>query len=168
MKNNKDIIIICATIALCILAIDIILTFIAGLYSFCAILIILFIISLIVLIVFATKKDKILKKKYNPLTNIEDTIILKLEDLKSESILPIRNSQTIEIIDDTSIKRNLQEQREKNVTKEVIEEELGKTIFIKDLKDKMKLFEQEQELLRQKEEEQELKELNELIKNKNK
>ena len=38
----------------------------------------------------------------------------------------------------------------------------------KDLKDKMKLFEQKQELLHQQEEEQELKELNELIKNKNK
>ena len=86
MKNNKDIIIICATIALCILAIDIILTFIAGLYSFCAILIILFIISLIVLIVFATKKDKILKNiRIEDLPNVVEVVKFAIEEYKAKT-----------------------------------------------------------------------------------
>ena len=57
MKNNKDIIIICSIIALCILAIDIILTMIAGLYTFSSILLVLFIIAVIALIIFAIKKQ---------------------------------------------------------------------------------------------------------------
>ena len=164
MKNNKDIIIICAIVALCILAINIVLTLIVGLYSFCVCLVILLIISLLFLLWFVTRKNK--EKKY--LTNIEHTIRLKLEDLQSDSIVPIRNTHTVEIIDDTSIKRDLEQQREKNVTKEVIEEELSKTVFINNLKDKIKLFEKEQEVLRQHEEEQELNELRELIKTRNK
>mgnify|MGYP003304940764 CR=1 FL=1 len=40
---------------------------------------------------------------------------LKLEDLQSDSIVPIRNTHTVEIIDDTPIKRDLEQQREKNV-----------------------------------------------------
>mgnify|MGYP003302768790 CR=1 FL=1 len=110
MKNNKDIIIICAIVALCILAINIVLTLIVGLYSFCVCLVVLLIISLLFLLWFVTRKNK--EKKY--LTNIEHTIRLKLEDLQSDSIVPIRNTHIVEIMDDTSIKRDLEQQREKN------------------------------------------------------
>lgn len=164
MKNNKDIIIICSIIALCILAIDIILTMIAGLYTFSSILLVLFIIAVIALIIFAIKKQPKKEVKKSIINNIEDTIALKLEDLKSDSITTIRTKKEIEIINDQSIKKDLEVQRENNVTKEKIEEELSKTVFINDLKEKIKQFEEEQETIKQQEEEQELKELNKLIK----
>ena len=164
MKNNKDIIIICSIVALCILAIDIILTMIAGLYTFSSILLVLFIIAVIALIIFAIKKQPKKEVKKSIINNIEDTIALKLEDLKSDSITTIRTKKEIEIINDQSIKKDLEVQRENNVTKEKIEEELSKTVFINDLKEKIKQFEEEQETIKQQEEEQELKELNKLIK----
>lgn len=164
MKNNKDIIIICSIIALCILAIDIILTMIAGLSSFGSILSCLFVIALVCLIIFIIKKQPKKEVKKSIINNIEDTIALKLEDLNSGKITTIRNQKEIEIIDDQSIIKDLEIQRENNITKETIEEELSKTVFINDLKEKIKLFEEEQEKLKQKEEEQELKELNKLIK----
>lgn len=164
MKNNKDIIIICSIIALCILAIDIILTMIAGLYTFSSILLVLFIIAVIALIIFAIKKQPKKEVKKSIINNIEDTIALKLEDLKSDSITTIRTKKEIEIINDQSIEKDLEVQRENNVTKEKIEEELSKTVFINDLKEKIKQFEEEQEIIKQQEEEKELKELNKLIK----
>ena len=164
MKNNKDIIIICSIIALCILAIDIILTMIAGLYTFSSILLVLFIIAVIVLIIFAIKKQPKKEVKKSIINNIEDTIALKLEYLKSDSITTIRTKKEIEIINDQSIKKDLEVQRENNVTKEKIEEELSKTVFINDLKEKIKQFEEEQQIIKQQEEEKELKELNKLIK----
>ena len=164
MKNNKDIIIICSIIALCILAIDIILTMIAGLYTCSSILLVLFIIAVIALIIFAIKKQPKKEVKKSIINNIEDTIALKLEDLKSDSITTIRTKKEIEIINDQSIKKDLEVQRENNVTKEKIEEELSKTVFINDLKEKIKQFEEEQEIIKQQEEEKELKELNKLIK----
>ncbi len=163
MKKNRRIIIGCSIIALCILAINIILTIIASLDLLCAILTTIFVVSLTSLLFYISNKET---KQVNktPLTSIENTIILKLEDLKSESIIPIRNEKEIDLIDDESIKKDLEQQRENKVTKEVIENELGKTIFINDLKEKMRIFEEEQEKIRQKEEEKELKELNKLIK----
>jgi energy-coupling factor transporter transmembrane protein EcfT len=163
MKNNKNIIIICAIIALSILSIDIILTLIAKQYSFSIIMIILFIIATLLLIKFTNKKEK-----NNPLTNIEYTIKLKLEDLNSESIHPVKSDKPVEILNDESIKKDLEYQRQNNITKETIEEELGKTIFISNLQNKIKLFEEQQELIKKQAEEQELKELNKLIKNKTK
>lgn len=164
MKNSKDIIIICSIIALCILAIDVILTMIAGLYTFSSILSILFVIALICLIIFSIKKQPKKEIKKSIITNIEDTIVLKLEDLKSDKISPIRNKKEIEIIDDKSIVEDLKIQKENNVTKETIEEELSKTLFINDLKEKIKNFEEEQEKIKEQEEAKELKELNKLIK----
>ena len=166
MKNNKYIITIFSSIALCILAINIVLTIVAGLDMLCTLLTTVFVVSLTSLLFYVSKKEPTPKK--SPLVNIEDTIILKLEDLQSEGISPIRNEKEIEIVDDTSIKKDLEIQRENNVTKEIIEEELSKTIFINDLKEKMKLFEEEQRKLKEKEEAEELKELNKLIKEKNK
>lgn len=168
MKKNKYIITIFSIIALCILAINIILTIVAGLDILCAILTTLFVVALTSLLFYISKPEDKNYQKKTPLINIEDTIILKLEDLQSEGITPIRNKEEIEIIDDSSIKEDLETQRASNVTKETIEEELSKTMFINDLKGRMKAFEEEQEKIREKEEEKELKELNKLIKAKNK
>ena len=52
------------------------------------------------------------------------------------------------------------------VTKEILEEELSKTIFINDLKDKMKKYEETIKATKKAEEEQELKEFNKLLKKK--
>ncbi len=164
MRKNKYITIIFSIIALSILAINIILTIVASLDILCAILTTIFVVSLTSLLFYISKPEENSTKKKTPLINIEDTIILKLEDLQSEGISPIRNEKEIEIINDESIKKDLEIQRESNITKETIEEELSKTVFINDLKERMKLFEEEQEKLRIKEEEKELKELNKLIK----
>lgn len=165
MKNNKKIIIVCSIILLCILVVNIILTMVAGILTFGSMLIVLFLITLISLILFATH-HKQEKKKKSPMVNIEDTIVLKLDDLNSNKITAIRNKEELTIIDDTSIKEDLNTQRENNVTKESIEVELSKTIFINDLKSKMKEFEIEQEKIKQQEEENELKELRKLMKQK--
>ena len=162
MKNNKNILIISSIIALIILVINIILTMIGQLYTFTIILTIIFIVSSTYLIIYACKRE--VKESKTPLLSIEDTIILKLEDLKSESITPIRNKKEIEIKDDSSIKKDLEIQRENNVTKEVIEEELSKTMFITDLKEKIKKLEAEQEKEKELQEAEELIELNKLIK----
>ena len=165
MKNNKKIIIVCSIILLCILVVNIILTLVAGILTFGSMLIVFFLITLISLILFATH-HKQEKKKKSPMVNIEDTIVLKLDDLNSNKITAIRNKEELTIIDDTSIKEDLNTQRENNVTKESIEVELSKTIFINDLKSKMKEFEIEQEKIKQQEEENELKELRKLMKQK--
>lgn len=165
MKNNKKIIIVCSIILLCILVVNIILTMVAGILTFGSMLIVLFLITLISLILFATH-HKQEKKKKSPMVNIEDTIVLKLDDLNSNKITAIRNKEELTIIDDTSIKEDLNTQRKNNVTKESIEVELSKTIFINDLKSKMKEFEIEQEKIKQQEEENELKELRKLMKQK--
>lgn len=164
--KNKYILITSSIVALIILVINIVLTMIGGLYTFATILTIIFGVSSTCLITYACKKE--VKAKQTPLLSIENTIILKLEDLKSETITPIRNKKEIEIKDDSSIKKDLEIQRENKVTKEVIEEELSKTMFITDLKEKMKLFEAEQERIKQVEEAEELLELNKYIEEQNK
>lgn len=164
--KNKYILITSSIVALIILVINIVLTMIGGLYTFATILTIIFGVSSTLLITYACKKE--VKAKQTPLLSIENTIILKLEDLKSETITPIRNNKEIEIKDDSSIKKDLEIQRENKVTKEVIEEELSKTTFITDLKEKMKQFEAEQERIKQVEEAEELLELNKYIEEQNK
>lgn len=164
--KNKYILITSSIVALIILVINIVLTMIGGLYTFATILTIIFGVSSTLLITYACKKE--VKAKQTPLLSIENTIILKLEDLKSETITPIRNNKEIEIKDDSSIKKDLEIQRENKVTKEVIEEELSKTMFITDLKEKMKQFEAEQERIKQVEEAEELLELNKYIEEQNK
>lgn len=161
MKNNKNILIISSIIALIILVINIILTMIGQLYTFTTILTIIFIVSSTYLIIYTCKRE--FKVRKTPSLNIEDTIILKLEDLKSEDIVAIRNKKAIEIKDDSSIEKDLEIQRENKVTKEVIEEELSKTMFITDLKEKIKKFEAEQQKAKELEEAEELIELNKLI-----
>lgn len=164
MKKNKDIIIICSIIALFILTIDIILSLLVEMYFICALLALIFIAGSIALIIFTSRKPKKKTSKKSIINNIEHTIMLKLEDLDSIKITPIRSKMEVELKNDKSIKEDLKIQRQNNITKERLEEELSKTIFISNLKEKMELFELEQEKLRKKEEEKELKELNKLIK----
>lgn len=80
----------------------------------------------------------------NILDNVENTIVYKLDELRSFKISPIRNEQSIKVVDDTAIKEEIEEAKEQHITKEVLEDEISKTMYIKDLKEKIKQFEQEE------------------------
>jgi len=80
-------------------------------------------------------------QKENILENVENTIVYKLDELRSFKISPIRNNMEVQVVDDTAIKADL----ENNVTKEELEDEISKTMYIKDLKEKMKEYEEQQD-----------------------
>lgn len=79
------------------------------------------------------------------LENIENTIVYKLDELRSFKISPIRNKEKIEVVDDTAIKEEIQHNGKENVTSQILEEEISKTMYLQDLKEKMKQFEAEEE-----------------------
>jgi hypothetical protein len=58
-------------------------------------------------------------------------------------ISPIRNEQEIKVVDDTGIKSEIEQNKE--FKKEDIEDEISKTMYIKDLKEKMRQFEENAE-----------------------
>ena len=84
------------------------------------------------------------EEQENILDNIENTIVYKLDELRSFKISPIRNNMEVQIVDDTAIKADLENNSE-NITKENIEEELSKTMYLKNLKEQMDEYEAEQE-----------------------
>lgn len=76
------------------------------------------------------------KSEYeNLLEDVENTIVFKLDELRSFKISPVRNKETFEVVDDTAIKRNLEHTI--TISEKEIEEELAKTTYIKDLKEKV-------------------------------
>lgn len=79
------------------------------------------------------------------LDNLENTIVYKLDELRSFKISPVRNAQKIEIVDDTAIKEEIESNKDTNITKEVLEDEISKTMYIKDLKEKIKQYEEDQD-----------------------
>ena len=79
--------------------------------------------------------------KENILENVENTIVYKLDELRSFKISPIRNDMEVKVIDDTAIKADL----ENNVTKEDLEDEISKTMYLKDLREKMQEYEEAEE-----------------------
>ena len=84
--------------------------------------------------------------KENILENVENTIVYKLDELRSFKISPIRNNTEVKVIDDTAIKAEIENNKENNITKEDLEEEISKTMYIKNLKEKMEEYEEQQEL----------------------
>ena len=74
------------------------------------------------------------------LDNVENTIVYKLDELRSFKISPIRNDQELKVVDDTAIKTEIENNKE--FKKEDIEDEISKTMYIKDLKEKMRQFEE--------------------------
>lgn len=91
-------------------------------------------------------------KEESLLENVEDTIVYKLDELRSFKISPIRNEETVEVVDDTAIKEALEDSKDKKITKENLEGEISKTMYIKDLKEKMQQYELELENLETSEE----------------
>jgi len=77
-------------------------------------------------------------KKENILENVENTIVYKLDELRSFKISPIRNDMEVKVVDDTAIKAEIENNKENNITKEDLEDEISKTMYIKDLKEKIK------------------------------
>jgi hypothetical protein len=83
------------------------------------------------------------KQQESILDNVENTIVYKLDELRSFKISPIRNEQEIKVVDDTGIKSEIEQNKE--FKKEDIEDEISKTMYIKDLKEKMRQFEENAE-----------------------
>jgi len=83
--------------------------------------------------------------KESILENVENTIVYKLDELRSFKISPIRNNMEVKVIDDTAIKAEIENSKDNNITKEDLEDELSKTLYIKNLKEKMEEYEEEQE-----------------------
>lgn len=86
------------------------------------------------------KEDKKAKKEESILDNLENTIVYKLDELRSYKISPVRNQEKVELKDDTAIKEDIETHK---VSKEAIEEEISKTMYINDLKEKIKQYEEE-------------------------
>jgi len=82
------------------------------------------------------------KDEKSILENVENTIVYKLDELRSFKISPIRNEKEIQVVDDTEIKKEVAS-TENKVTSNALEEEISKTMYIKNLKEKMKQFEEE-------------------------
>ncbi len=81
----------------------------------------------------------------NILENVENTIVYKLDELRSFKISPIRNEQKIEVVDDTAIKEEIKNSQENSVTREALSEEISKTMYIKNLREKMEKYTIEEE-----------------------
>jgi len=57
------------------------------------------------------------------LENVENTIVYKLDELRSFKISPIRNEKEIQVVDDTEIKKEVAS-TENKVTSNALEEEI--------------------------------------------
>lgn len=79
------------------------------------------------------------------LDNIENTIVYKLDELRSFKISPIRNQEKIDVVDDTAIKEEIEHNQDANLTTKLLEGEISKTKYIKDLQEKIRQFELEEE-----------------------
>ena len=107
------------------------------------------------------KKDAKAKKQEednNILENVENTIVYKLDELRSFKISPIRNETEIEIVDDTAIKEEIEKD---DITTNDLESEISKTMYIKNLKEKIaeaEAKESEEEKIKQEEQAKQQKE----------
>lgn len=86
------------------------------------------------------REDKETKKDESILEDLENTIVYRLDELRSFKISPVRNEKTVQVVDDTAIKEDIEEHQ---VSKEAIEEEMTKTMYINDLKEKIRQYESE-------------------------
>ena len=77
------------------------------------------------------------------LEGLENTVVYKLDELRSYKISPIRKKEKVEIIDDSAIKDVLENTTQ--LSRKTIEEELSKTQYLKDLKKKVEEAEEKEE-----------------------
>lgn len=90
------------------------------------------------------KKELEKASKENILENVENTVVYKLDELRSFKISPIRNEEKIEIVDDTAIKEEIKAAEKMKLTKDALESEISKTTYIKELKEKINRLEEEE------------------------
>ena len=76
---------------------------------------------------------------------LDNTIVYKLDELRSFKISPIRNQEKIDVVDDTAIKEEIEHNQDANLTTKLLEGEISKTKYIKDLQEKIRQFELEEE-----------------------
>lgn len=97
------------------------------------------------------------KQDTNILENVENTLVYKLDEMRSFKISPIRQQETLEVVDDTAIVEDIKN-NDNHITKESLESEISKTMYIKDLKKKIKsLEEEEKQVTRAKKKEEKIK-----------
>ena len=89
------------------------------------------------------------------LEGLENTVVYKLDELRSYKISPIRKKEKVELVDDSAIKDVLENTTQ--LSRKDIEEELSKTQYLKDLKKKVEEAEE-------KEEAKEIKEIEKAVK----
>ena len=75
------------------------------------------------------------------LDNIENTLVLKLDELRSVRISPVRNRKKIEVIDSSAIKEKIKENKDFN--EKTLIDELSKTSIIKNLQEQLNNLEKE-------------------------
>jgi len=86
-------------------------------------------------------------KKEDPLSydslldNIENTLVLKLDELKSVRISPIRNKKKIEVVDNSAIEEKIKESKDFN--EKTLVDELSKTTIIKNLQKQLNELEEQ-------------------------
>ncbi len=84
------------------------------------------------------------KEQENILENLEKTVVYKLDELRSFRISPIRNNEKINVVDDTAIKKGIEEAKEQEITSSALSSEISKTMYLKDLRERMLKYEEEQ------------------------
>ena len=89
---------------------------------------------------FIQKEDSKQLNYESLLDNIENTLVLKLDELRSVKISPVRNRNKIEVIDSSAIKEKIKEN--KDYTEKTLIDELSKTSIIKNLQEQIKDLEQ--------------------------
>lgn len=90
------------------------------------------------------KKELEKASKENVLENVENTIVYKLDELRSFKISPVRNEEKIEIVDDKAIKEEIKNSEANKVTSQALESEISKTTYIKELREKIEKLEAEE------------------------
>ena len=90
---------------------------------------------------FIQKEDSKALNYESLLDNIENTLVLKLDELRSVKISPIRNRKKIEVIDSSAIKEKIKEN--KDFHEKTLIDELSKTSIIKNLQKQLSNLEQE-------------------------
>lgn len=83
------------------------------------------------------------KEQENILENLEKTVVYKLDELRSFKISPIRNNEKINVVDDTAIKKEIETSKDLEITSSALSSELSKTMYLKDLRERMLKYEEE-------------------------
>lgn len=109
------------------------------------------------------KKELEKASKANVLENVENTIVYKLDELRSFKISPIKNEEKIQIVDDEAIKEEIKNSEANKLTSQALEAEISKTTYIKELREKIEKLEAE-EAEKAAIKEKELKEIKEIKK----